>query len=183
MTIVMVSSSYAIGFFAGLDLSSGPGTVSVASQAESNQVLVSSAGAFLGFRMFSFFGLGVRTAYSRIDQTSSPTAKSGNRRGVWVMPYAPVIRFEFSKFILFAEFDNTGAYQLAMGDVYGRQVTYKKPSGYTAEILYKINSALNFGLKYQKVDFSQEQVGTNSDSDLSDKINMTSYGGVIDVRF
>lgn len=168
---------------AGLDLSASSGTVSVASQTDSNQVIISSAGVFLGVRIFSFIGLGVRTAYSRIDQTSSPTAKSGNRRGVWIMPYAPLLRFEFGKFIILGEYDNSGNYQLASGDVYGRQVTYKKPSGYTAEVLYKMNSFFNFGLKYQKVDFSQEQVGTNSDSDLSNKMNITSYGGVIDVRF
>ena len=177
------STTFALDYFAGLSFSVSRGTSAVPSQPEIPQVNLYGAGINFGIRSFNFLLLGVRGSYSQIDQISDPTFATGNRRGTRLMPVAPLIGFRLSSVRMLTEYQFMGDYALANTDFLSRDITYKKPLGYAFEILYDLSPRMAVGLRYENVDFYQEQVGSSTPVDLPDKLSLKSYGVAFDVHF
>ncbi len=154
------------------------GTV-VVSQTENTDMFVTTLGGFGGLRLKKVILLGARASYSMVEQISEPSDTSGNRRGTWIIPFSPVIGYEGKKWIFLGEAIMMGDYKLAIGNAAGQEITYKGPSGFGAEILYQWKSKFVFGVKYQSVEFSKEQLGGGDATDLTDKLTLTNIGGLI----
>jgi hypothetical protein len=182
VSILVANPSFALGVSAGLDLAISSGSVGVGGSG-TVQTLNITPSARIGIRLGRWFFAGVRSAYMQIEQTSEPSASTGNRRGTWFMPIAPEIGVGLGKFKIFADYESTGDYKLALSDSLGRSITYKSPAGFGIQAMYSVGSFVNIGVRYQSVDFAQEQIGSGAVTNLSSKLTLSAIGGVLDVRF
>ena len=172
-----------MSLFGGLSVSGARGTAALATEAEAPQVNVYTAGVSFGVRIYHFFLLGGRGAYSQIDQTSKLTAQSGNRSGTRMVPLAPLLGVDLRFARLLADFQMSGDYELSNADTSGNQITYKKPSGLGLELLFNLSRRMGAGFRYERVDFSQEQTGSASAVQLPNELRLQSYGLVVDFHF
>ena len=175
--------SFAWNFFGGAAVSAASGSVSTASESDPPKVNVYTAGVFLGARVFRFFLIGARASYSRINQFSAATAQTGNRTGTRTMPFAPLFGVDFKFAKLQTDYQRNGDYELTNTDSSGRQITYKKPSGLGVELIFPLTRRIDAGVRYEKVNFSQEQVGSNSATTLANQLSLKSYGVVFECHF
>lgn len=173
---------FAVEVSAGLDFAMGSGSVD-AGRNGAVQTLTVAPGARVGVVFARWFFTGVRSTYMQIEQTSEPTAVTGNRRGTWFMPVAPVIGLKLGRLQFFADYEATGDYKLALSNSAARGITYKNPSGFGVEALYALGRFFSVGVRYQKVDFGQEQVGSGSATSLDRKLALSVIGGVLSAHF
>jgi hypothetical protein len=183
MLVLISNQVFGMNFFGGLSLADSIGTSSISTESDAPKVNILNAGVSLGGEFFGFILLGAHSSYSIINQTSEPAASTGNRRGIRSVPVAPLIGFNFSFARLQADYQTSGDYLLTNADILGNKIIYKKPTGMGIEFVFKISSWTGFGIRYEKVEFSQEKIGTANATDLTNKLTLKSYGVVFNVFF
>ena len=170
-------------FFGAISVSNSIGTSSFSTDTDKPKVNILNIGASIGKTFFDFLIVGSRSSISKIFQTSEPTTSTGNRRGSRIVPFAPVVGFNFKLFRLQADYQMSGDYLFENKTTSGATLIYKKPTGIGIELMFKASSWIGLGLRYENVDFSQEQIGTASATTLSDKLSLKSYGLMVNVFF
>lgn len=176
------NSVYAANFFADISAVTTFGKSAISSDVSSPRVGVYTAEASAGTLVFGFLKIGGRTAYSRIVQFSDINAAYGNRRGSRFAKFSPMAALSFTNLELRADYQFLGEYELSTPDINDNTVTYKKPKGFGAELLYRLTGPIFLGVRYESVAFSQEQVGSTV-SALSNPLKLSSLGGLIHVGF
>jgi hypothetical protein len=166
-----------------LDLSAGGayGKSGFASEASAPSMGHYTGDLTLGLTIRKKFKLGARTAYSQIIQFSE-SSENGNRRGHRFAVISPVLGIELGRFELRGDYQFLGDYTLASTDDSGNQVIYSKPSGFGAKLLYSLGRRISIGARYEMISFSAESLA-GSESDLAEKLTLSSFGALFHVKF
>lgn len=177
------NQSYAIGLFGGLSVSDSVGTSSFSTDTDKPKVNILNIGASFGGQFFGFLLVGARSSISKIFQTSEPATSTGNRRGTRTVPVAPLVGLDFSFMRLQADYQINGDYIFSNYTTTNLPIVYKKPTGMGVELMFKASPWIGLGIRYEKVDFKEEQIGSAAATTLTNKLNLKSYGAMINVYF
>ncbi len=180
-TVLYPSSAHARRLFVGFAAGGNLGKTQSGSVEPSAFMGSYSASFSVGLNILRFIRLGARTSYSYIVQYSD-TDTTGNRGGSRWTPFAPFLGIRFLRRMeLRGDYQFIGDYTLANADSSGREISYGKVSGFSAELTYSITSRVALGARFESVSFAEEKVAGAATA-LSESLSMTSYGGVLRIE-
>ncbi len=178
LTLIFGTDSRAASLYVEITASASMGSASFTGEASSPSMGLGKVSAGAGITLLNRIRVGAKTAYSFITQYSDPALAFGNRRGSRWEIVSPQLGFVLGRFTLQGDYQFFGDYKFTNADVSGNTITYKTPAGFEVELLYSISRRFKIGVRYESVSFSEEEIGTTT-SDLTNKLNLITYGAVI----
>lgn len=163
------------GIYGDLDLFGGYTGTTVSAGATAPTLLQAGAGATLGLN-FSDFIFGLSSDYRFINQYSTPTSDVGNRHGTRWNIASPTLGVMLGSFLLKADFQFLGNYNLGALASDGGTISCTNPMGYRVVLAYDFFSPVYIGAFYESVSFSNQNDSVSGNTTLSPTLQLWQAG-------